>query len=307
MPGPAGSAVMPLDCGVPAQRDIDVTRKVYEVGQRRNVSPRVMLAGFETGWVESHMNNLVCGDRDSLGVFQQRPSQGWGTPEQVTDVDYAADKFFEVAQQMEPSVGGSAGTLAQAVQRSAYPSRYDEAEGIAVEQRDEAFQPYGAIADKYAALGGPSGPLGLPVRAEADGRIGSRFQQFQQGIVVWHPDAAYAIYGDILAKYWATDSEVAWGFPVMDEATGAASPKGTVGRYQQFEGALFLWSAPGGARIVHGEIWRKYGDAGGERVLGYPLGDEVFSGGEFSQVFQSGTIHWSASRGAWITNGLKGA
>src|SRR6266545_3691833 len=134
LPGPASSGVMPLECGsIPSDRDIGVTRKVYEVGQRRNVSGRVMLAGFETGWVESHMNNLNCGDRDSLGVFQQRPSQGWGTPEQVLDVDYAANKFFEVAQQMEPNVGGSAGTLAQAVQRSAFPDRYDQAEGIAVQ------------------------------------------------------------------------------------------------------------------------------------------------------------------------------
>ncbi|MEJ7651011.1 MAG: hypothetical protein WKF57_18515 [Nakamurella sp.] len=83
-----------------------MTRKVYEVGQRRGVSPRVLLAGFETGWVESHMNNLPCGDRDSLGVFQQRPSQGWGTPAQVQNVDFAANTFFTRAIPIDRSNPG---------------------------------------------------------------------------------------------------------------------------------------------------------------------------------------------------------
>jgi hypothetical protein len=80
-------------CHVPSNRDISVTRTVYDVGVELGVSDRVMLAGFEAGWVESRMNNLSCGDKDSLGVFQQRPSQGWGTPQQIMDVSYAATQF----------------------------------------------------------------------------------------------------------------------------------------------------------------------------------------------------------------------
>ncbi|MGW3466682.1 hypothetical protein ACWDE9_47415, partial [Streptomyces olivaceoviridis] len=177
IPGPLGHAAPATAyCDIPAERDIAVTRKVYEVGQRMNVSPKVMLAGFETGWVESRMNNLACGDRDSLGVFQQRPSQGWGSPEQVLDVDYAASKFFEVAEQMEPGMEGStAGQLAQAVQRSAYPLRYDQAEDTAVALRDEAFQPYGTIGAKYGGMGGPGSVLGAPVRAEEAASLGGRF------------------------------------------------------------------------------------------------------------------------------------
>ncbi|MEE1752179.1 LGFP repeat-containing protein, partial [Streptomyces sp. SP18CS02] len=202
-----------------------MTRKVYEVGQRLNVSAKVMLAGFETGWVESRMNNLACGDRDSLGVFQQRPSQGWGTPEQVMDVDYAANKFFEVALRMEPGMEGSTpGQLAQAVQRSAYPERYDQAEGIARAMRDEAFQPYGTIGAKYGAMGGPGGVLGGPVRAEEAASLGGRFQLFQNGIILWRPDVAFAIHGDILGKFWATDAERRWGFPTMDEADASRAP-----------------------------------------------------------------------------------
>lgn len=118
------------DCAViPPDRDINVTRQVYEVGQRLAVNPKVMLAGFETGIVESHMNNLNCGDRDSLGVFQQRPSQGWGTPQQVMDVYFAANTFFTRAIANDRNNPGmSAGNLAQSVQISCCPWRYDEVE-----------------------------------------------------------------------------------------------------------------------------------------------------------------------------------
>ncbi|MGW0395006.1 LGFP repeat-containing protein [Streptomyces sp. NPDC003042] len=303
VPGPLGHAA-PAEayCAIPAERDIAVTRKVYEVGQRRGVSDKVMLAGFETGWVESRMNNLACGDRDSLGVFQQRPSQGWGTPEQVLDVDYAANKFFEVAQQMEPGEeGGTAGQLAQAVQRSAYPERYDQAEGVARAMRDEAFQPYGSIGAKYDSLGGPGGPLGWPVRAEEDASLGGRFQGFQNGIVIWRPDVAHAIYGDILGKFWATDAERRWGFPTMDEAEGAQSPGGSRGRYQFFERGLFLWSPQTGAHVVHGAIYDAFHAAGHERVLGYAVTDETDEAGGKAQQFQNGTIHWHPDRGTWIT------
>ncbi|MFE2283461.1 LGFP repeat-containing protein [Streptomyces sp. NPDC059443] len=302
-PGPLGhTASAELYCDIPANRDIAVTRKVYEVGQRMNVSEKVMLAGFETGWVESRMNNLDCGDRDSLGVFQQRPSQGWGSPEQVLDVDYAAGKFFEVALQMEPTMpGASSGELAQAVQRSGYPERYPQAEGVARTLRDEAFWPYGTIGAKYEALGGQGGLLGRPLRAEENSSLGGRFQLFQNGIVLWHPDAAYAVHGDILQKFWATDAERSWGFPTMDEADAAKAPDGTRGRYQFFERGLFLWSPQTGSHIVHGAIYDAFHAAGHESALGYPRTDEFDEAGGKAQQFQKATIHWNPSKGTWIT------
>ncbi|MGW7289731.1 FG-GAP repeat domain-containing protein [Streptomyces sp. NPDC054847] len=88
-----------------------------------------MLAAFEAGWVESHMNNLACGDKDSIGVFQQRPSYGWGTVEQIMDPWYAATQFITRAIESDrANPGFTAGQLAQSVQRSAYPDRYDDAE-----------------------------------------------------------------------------------------------------------------------------------------------------------------------------------
>ncbi|OEV13639.1 peptidoglycan-binding domain-containing protein [Streptomyces nanshensis] len=126
-------------CTVPDDPDPDVLKGVYQKGVELGVSDRVMLAGFEAGVVESNMNNLDCGDRDSLGVFQQRPSQGWGTPEQIQDVAYASNAFFTRAVDVaadNPDL--TAGQVAQKVQVSAYPDRYDAVEGTARELIERA-------------------------------------------------------------------------------------------------------------------------------------------------------------------------
>ncbi|MEV2255226.1 peptidase M23, partial [Streptomyces sp. NPDC050147] len=151
-------------CRVPPDRDLDVTKTVYTVGRDLGVSDKVMLAGFEAGWVESHMNNLDCGDRDSLGVFQQRPSQGWGTPQQIRHVPYAAEQFFTRAIRVEeqhPNL--TAGQTAQRVQRSAFPDRYDQAEGKARALLDEAKESVGP--------GKPDRRQRLAVGMSADGRV----------------------------------------------------------------------------------------------------------------------------------------
>lgn len=107
-----------------SQSQVDIANTILRVGQSMGASALQIRAAFAAAWVESRFQNLNYGDRDSLGVFQQRPSQGWGTAAQVTNVEYAARKFFEEA--MRVSQSGTPGQLAQRVQRSGYPSRYDE-------------------------------------------------------------------------------------------------------------------------------------------------------------------------------------
>ena len=122
--GTAEALPLNVSCRVPGVHDAEVIRVVHAVGLSLGVSDKVMLAGFEAGWVESHMNNLDCGDADSLGVFQQRPSMGWGTPSEIMDVSYAARRFFEYAVRVDrPEL--TAGLLADEVQRSCCPERYD--------------------------------------------------------------------------------------------------------------------------------------------------------------------------------------
>ncbi|MEU6720278.1 FG-GAP-like repeat-containing protein [Nonomuraea sp. NPDC046802] len=140
---------------VPSSHDPWVTLAVYRAGRNHNVNDKVMLAGFEAGWVESHMNNLNCGDKDSLGVFQQRPSQGWGTPEQILDVTYAATQFFVRAiKNDQQNPGYTAGQLAQSVQRSGYPYRYDEEEAKARAMLNEARWAAGMLGGSPADFDG---------------------------------------------------------------------------------------------------------------------------------------------------------
>ena len=58
------------------------------------MSERGLLIALMTAAQESTLRNLEYGDRDSLGLFQQRPSMGWGTPAQVRDPAYAAAAFY---------------------------------------------------------------------------------------------------------------------------------------------------------------------------------------------------------------------
>jgi hypothetical protein len=92
-----------------------------------NASPKVRKALLEAGIVESHLQNLSYGDRDSVGPLQQRPSQGWHN---ARNPYKAALDFIRQAQPLAGKYA-SAGELAQAVQRSAYPGRYQQHSGEA--------------------------------------------------------------------------------------------------------------------------------------------------------------------------------
>ncbi|KAJ1308727.1 hypothetical protein OPQ81_004418 [Rhizoctonia solani] len=125
-----GLASLASGCTIPGDWNRSVGTTIRSVARSRNASQRLMLALFEAAWVESHVNNLNCGDRDSLGVFQQRPSQGWCSPSSLClDVKHATNAFIDKAVKVaKPSM--TPGQLAQAVQVSAYPDRYDAADRV---------------------------------------------------------------------------------------------------------------------------------------------------------------------------------
>lgn len=126
----AGSIVTPLTAEM-AQN----ARIILSVGRSLGVSDYGLVIALAAAAQESTLRNLNYGDRDSLGLFQQRPSTGWGTPAQVTDPVYASRLFF--GGPSNPNKGNTRGLLdipgwqsmtvtqaAQAVQRSAYPNAY---------------------------------------------------------------------------------------------------------------------------------------------------------------------------------------
>jgi hypothetical protein len=110
--------------------DPRVAAAMCQVMESMHVSAKVRLATWEAAIVESGVKALTWGDLDSEGVFQQRPSQGWGRPDQVRDPFYATHKFVSVAQSIE-HLWSDPGVLAQKVQRSGHPERYGQRAGQA--------------------------------------------------------------------------------------------------------------------------------------------------------------------------------
>lgn len=115
---------------------------IVEVGGALAVPPRGWVIAVATAMQESGLRNLphlgADNDHDSLGLFQQRPSQGWGTPEQILDPEYAATAFYERLLQVEDWQQLPLTAAADAVQRSAYPDAYAKHEQLAVAVVDEA-------------------------------------------------------------------------------------------------------------------------------------------------------------------------
>jgi hypothetical protein len=99
---------------------------ITAVGIRRNIPERGIVVALATALQESKLENLDTGDRDSVGLFQQRPSQGWGTPENIQDPRYASDKFFTALKKIKGWQKMRVTEAAQRVQRSAYPNAYQK-------------------------------------------------------------------------------------------------------------------------------------------------------------------------------------
>lgn len=104
---------------------------IARVGWDRGLPDRAVVIALATAQQESRLRNLDYGDRDSLGLFQQRPSQGWGSPEQVRDPVYAAGKFYDGLVTVPGWEAGRLTEMAQAVQRSGFPELYQQWEGMA--------------------------------------------------------------------------------------------------------------------------------------------------------------------------------
>jgi hypothetical protein len=112
----------------PSNEQLANAREIVKAAQDMKLPPRAMVIAVATAMQESTLKNLgdlgTSNDHDSLGLFQQRPTSGWGTPEQITDPHYSATAFLKGLT----NVGGwntmPLTDAAQAVQVSAYPDHY---------------------------------------------------------------------------------------------------------------------------------------------------------------------------------------
>ncbi|MFE7760296.1 heavy metal transporter [Streptomyces sp. NPDC057438] len=97
---------------------------ISAVGTSRELPERAVTIALATALQESGLRNIAHGDRDSLGLFQQRPSQGWGTEQQIQDPVYAAGEFYEHLVKVADYERLPLTVAAQKVQRSGYPEAY---------------------------------------------------------------------------------------------------------------------------------------------------------------------------------------
>lgn len=122
------------ECTVPAAGarpalDLDAVQlqhasTINAVGIERGLPRRARIIALATAWQESSLRNVEHGDRDSVGLFQQRPSQGWGTPAQIIDPVYSSGKFYDALIQVADWRTGPLTEIAQAVQYSGFPEAY---------------------------------------------------------------------------------------------------------------------------------------------------------------------------------------
>ncbi len=123
VPGdPAAAAVTPTVELTAVQ--LQHASTINAVGLSRDIPERGRIIAIATAYQESTLRNLPDGDRDSVGLFQQRPSQGWGTPDQIGDPVYASNKFYDALVEVPRWQDLPLTEAAQAVQYSGFPNAY---------------------------------------------------------------------------------------------------------------------------------------------------------------------------------------
>ncbi|PWW65271.1 C40 family peptidase [Actinokineospora spheciospongiae] len=137
---------------------------IVSIGKQRGLPPLAWQVAIQAGMTESGLRSLRYGDRDSQGIFQMRPSMGWGSVEEVTNPTYAVNKFYDVLLEVPGWDGQRPGDSAQDVERSAFPDRYHRWEAMAA----HLIGSVGQVAN-FTGCGQGVGALLLPAPTAAAG------------------------------------------------------------------------------------------------------------------------------------------
>jgi hypothetical protein len=148
----------------------EIAATIAGVAARYDLPMRAVTIAYAAALQESKMANLNYGDRDSLGVFQQRPSMGWGTPQEIMNPVYASGRFFAALVTVPGYLRMPVYEAAQAVQRSADGYAYDQYATVGA-QLASAF--YGV--DPHALSCYYASPTGKPRLAAAAAALTSAF------------------------------------------------------------------------------------------------------------------------------------
>lgn len=135
----AGTAVdveagnLPAKVGPYSGDQVKNAAAILSIGKQRGLTQHAQQTALMAAMTESTLNNLSGGDRDSAGLFQMRPSMGWGTLAQVTNISYAINLFYERLVKVPGWETKTPGEAAQAVEGSAFPDAYATKSAYAVE------------------------------------------------------------------------------------------------------------------------------------------------------------------------------
>lgn len=145
-------------------------KTIQATGVAMHIPARGQIVALATALQESGLRNLTYGDRDSLGLFQQRPSQGWGTANEILDPVHASTKFYETLEKVSGWQSLSVTQAAQAVQKSGYPEAYAKWEPLATALQ-QAIEPLLSWAGGTSPSPSPSdsGSTGSPPPSTAGG------------------------------------------------------------------------------------------------------------------------------------------
>jgi hypothetical protein len=146
--GPPASTGTILDGQSLSTAQIGNARLVYDVAGGLRLPARAAVIGIATAMQESRLENVPYGTDDSLGLFQQRPSKGWGTPAEIMRPGSAAAAFYARLSRVPGWQSLPLTVAAQDVQHSAYPDAYARWEPLATD-----------MAAAFGACGQPPGEL----------------------------------------------------------------------------------------------------------------------------------------------------
>lgn len=157
---------------------------IVAAGLSLDVPKKGQIIALATAMQESRLRNLGYGDRDSLGLFQQRPSQGWGSAQQIRDPTYASEQFYKHLLKVDGWQQMTVTQAAQAVQNSGLPDAYAQWENLATALQAAIVKTFpGADADADDQDPNQSEKPSTSTPGCAPGQDGSGFGRIPEGSV----------------------------------------------------------------------------------------------------------------------------
>ncbi|MFI0900174.1 hypothetical protein [Streptomyces sp. NPDC020983] len=226
-PAAAGCTVLVDDSTlVLSQAQAANAATIAAVAAARRLPERAVAVALATAMQESRLDNLDHGDRDSLGLFQQRPSQGWGTAAQILDPVYSSTAFYKSLVKIHGYQDLPLTVAAQKVQRSGYPEAYA--------QHEEDATLLAA-----ALVGGKGGALSCTTGADREDSAGGA------------PGSTAAVTAKLTREFGAQVRPAAAGTPAVSVTVPTGAAAGAVARGWQ----LAQWSVAHAPDLRVAEVW----------------------------------------------------